>query len=401
VGNAIKFTDRGGVRVVAKLEKGPAAGGRKGASPHPMLRIDVIDTGIGIAPESLEKIFNPFAQADTSITRRYGGTGLGLAISRQLAKAMGGDVTATSEPGRGSTFTIAVDPGPLEGVPLVDAETARAEAHQRGVSPEKTRELPPARVLVADDGESNRKLVRLVLTRAGCQVDEADNGRDAARMALVEPYDVILMDMQMPVMDGYAATSTLRESGYEGPIVALTAHAMQGDREKCYAAGCSAFLTKPVNLDRLLETLAEVLLPGEGDPPVEHQESRAARQDGPSPSPGPVAAAQPEGDEAPIPCSLPLEDPDFREIVEEFAVRLDEKLRAMERALSAEDYDELAALAHWLKGSGGTAGFDAFTLPAKALEGLARQRQGGPIPGAIAELRRLAGRIATAPVTVP
>ena len=205
VGNAIKFTDKGEVRAVARL--------LPGASPR--YAIDIVDSGIGIPPDKLERLFEPFVQADSSITRRYGGTGLGLAISRKLARALGGDMTVASEEGRGSTFTVTFETGPLEGVPMLAPEEILAQADATADAPRERWRLPAARVLVADDGAENRELVTLVLSEYGLWVEQAENGRIAVDMAMKSAYDVILMDMQMPVMDGYGATRLLAVAGSE------------------------------------------------------------------------------------------------------------------------------------------------------------------------------------------
>lgn len=254
VGNAIKFTENGSVRVAARLEGSPD-------SESPLLRIDVIDTGVGIEPKIFRRLFKPFTQADETLTRRYGGTGLGLSISKRLAELLGGDVRAESEPGKGSTFTVTIATGPLKGVTMTPAGPVRGVA-----PPERTaaQAAPPClemRILLAEDGVDNQRLIARVLERAGARVEVVDNGRLAVEAALREsvrgePFDVILMDMQMPVMDGYAAVRTLRSKRYGGAIVALTAHAMAGDRERCLEAGCDGYATKPIQRTELLEMVA-------------------------------------------------------------------------------------------------------------------------------------------------
>jgi PAS domain S-box-containing protein len=262
VGNAIKFTDQGGIRVIARLLQN---------GERPQLAIDVIDTGIGIAAENTDAVFDPFSQADSTITRRYGGTGLGLTISRRFAQALGGDLSVTSELGKGSTFRVVVDTGPLEHVELLDHAQLQQRSAQRSQSGHPAdRKLPPARILVVDDGEANRQLVQLVLERAGACVSTATNGQEAVDQAAGNDFDAILMDMQMPVMDGYTATARLREMGVTQPIIALTANAMKGDEEKCRAAGCSGFLSKPVDLDALIVTLAAQLPPATDAGPSSH-----------------------------------------------------------------------------------------------------------------------------------
>jgi CheY-like chemotaxis protein len=252
--NAIKFTERGGVSLLVKLE-----------APHPgpaRLLFEVSDTGIGIPREYQPRMFEPFSQADTSKTRRFGGTGLGLSISRKLVQSLGGDIEVQSEPGRGSRFRFWIDPGPLAGVPLIGVSSRPHEATTP--AREDRPGARPARVLLAEDSPDNQRLIRTILARAGYHVELAVDGQAAVSLALAareadEPFEVVLMDMQMPVLDGYAATRSLRESGYTGPIVALTAHAMQGEREKCLDAGCDEFATKPISSRDLADLVARHL----------------------------------------------------------------------------------------------------------------------------------------------
>ncbi len=200
IGNAVKFTDKGAVTLVARLENG---------SDSPNLAVDIIDTGIGIAPEYLSRIFEPFSQADQSITRRFGGTGLGLAISRQIAELLGGRISVVSRPGEGSTFTARIATGPLESVRLLEAFTADLMPSPPAKAGACLSVLSDVSVLLAEDGETNRKLVSLLLRRAGASVVIAENGQVALDTVRLQPFDVILMDMQMPVLDGYEATQTL------------------------------------------------------------------------------------------------------------------------------------------------------------------------------------------------
>ncbi|MFQ5463819.1 MAG: ATP-binding protein, partial [Phycisphaerae bacterium] len=260
LGNAIKFTEEGGVRLVVRFEPDDT---------DPCMQFDVIDTGVGMTPEQAAGLFQPFNQADTSTTRRFGGTGLGLTISKHFAELLGGDITiVSSTPGVGTHFRLTIATGPLHGVRMIHpSEVAPASrAHDIG-SASSTAEKPLAcRILLAEDGPDNQRLVSLVLERAGAQVTLAENGRlavEAARAAQdrAEPFDVILMDMQMPVLDGYGATAELRAGGYEGPIIALTAHAMASDRQKCLDAGCDDYRTKPIDRTKLIETINRHLKP--------------------------------------------------------------------------------------------------------------------------------------------
>ncbi len=196
VGNAIKFTEIGGVKIRAAV----AAEG-----PEPRFLCEVEDTGIGIQPENLERIFRPFDQADNSITRKFGGTGLGLTICRNIAHELGGDVSVGSQPGKGSIFRVAVETGPLDAVRFINepfCEVLRADPRDtRGVVTRQT--LPPMRILLVEDGETNRELISLVLTEAGADIVCAENGREGVDAAMRGSFDLVLMDMQMPVMDGY------------------------------------------------------------------------------------------------------------------------------------------------------------------------------------------------------
>jgi len=250
VGNALKFTERGSVRVVVRHIGGDAS------DRH--LEVRVIDTGIGIARDQTRRLFEPFAQADTSSTRRYGGSGLGLTISKHLAELLGGGITVDSQPGAGSEFTLTV---PLEVAPqhVSVGECRHAGGRTLGDStvPEATTLGFPCRILLAEDGPDNQRLISLLLERAGAEVTLVENGRQALEHGLQaeregQPYDLILMDVQMPEMDGHVATARLREAEYRGPIVALTAHTMKDDRKKCLEAGCDGYLGKPIRRDALV-----------------------------------------------------------------------------------------------------------------------------------------------------
>ncbi|NUQ66336.1 MAG: PAS domain S-box protein [Pirellulales bacterium] len=254
-GNAIKFTATGGVRLIVRTAVN--GGGL------PSVRFDVVDTGIGMTPDQQNRLFRPFTQGETSTNRKYGGTGLGLAISKRLAAMLGGDIAVCSTAGKGSTFTVTIDPGPLQSARMLDdpaPNTVRQDEDR--CRPPKQHAGPDCRVLLAEDTPDIRRLIAALLKLSGAEVVTAENGEDAVREALAaqqdgHPFDLILMDMQMPVVDGYGATRQLRLAGYAGRIVALTAHAMNGDREKCLEAGCDGYLAKPVDRDRLAALVQE------------------------------------------------------------------------------------------------------------------------------------------------
>ena len=254
IGNAIKFTDSGGIRVTARL--------RTYSSPEPMLEIEVADTGIGMNDFQLSRLFQPFAQADGSTTRQFGGTGLGLAISKRLAGMLGGNIAVRSSPGEGSAFSVTVAAGLLDGAAFDGEATESAESDSSdSVEPMRIE----GRVLLAEDGPDNQRLISYVLRKAGADVSIVENGREAieamqpsndGRAPGEWPFDVVLMDIQMPVMDGYEATRRLRKTGFRGPIIALTAYAMPRDIQQCLEAGCDLHLAKPINLDTLLQAVS-------------------------------------------------------------------------------------------------------------------------------------------------
>ncbi len=273
IGNAIKFTEQGCIRVSVSMDH----------SQSQMMRIDVADTGIGINAEQISKLFDAFVQADTSTTRRFGGTGLGLQISKRLAMMMGGDITVVSEPGLGSTFSILIHTGTaaVETNQILPGSISIAGNENELESDYQSHEhgrLAGMRILLAEDGPDNVRLIRHHLQRAGAEVDVAGDGYQLVAMlcqngsidgSLIEPpfYDLVLSDMQMPTMDGYQAASLLRSKGWRRPIIALTAHAMSGDRERCLAAGCDDYVTKPIDHHRLVQAciqkydLHETLIP--------------------------------------------------------------------------------------------------------------------------------------------
>lgn len=247
VGNAIKFTEQGSIDVRVTWLEGDTG----------MLQLEVRDTGVGIPAHALESVFEPFSQADETSTRNYGGSGLGLAIARQLARSLGGDVSVTSEPGVGSSFVVRIqaeaDPAGAR-LPVGAATDPSLESQRRPAI------RVGGRVLVAEDNAVNRMLVENILTQGGMQVSLAENGAEAvAAMAADNQYDLVILDIQMPVMDGYDAARAIREQGYAGPILALTANVMVEDRRRCLQAGCDAFLAKPVRASELQRVCARLI----------------------------------------------------------------------------------------------------------------------------------------------
>ncbi len=345
VGNAIKFTEVGAVRLVIRLVH---EGGR------PCLQFDVIDTGLGMTEAQVGGLFQAFTQADTSTTRKFGGTGLGLTICKRFAELLGGDITVVeTEMGVGTTFRATMATGPLDGVKMLeDPLSATVVADNAdSVAQFSPTELHGCHVLLAEDGLDNQRLISFMLKKAGADVTLKENGKLAFDAALAardrgNPFDVILMDMQMPVMDGYEASSQLRRKGYTGLIIALTAHAMDGDRQKCLDAGCDDYATKPIDRQKLFEAIRTYLPQGET-----------------------VASSQ---EKVPDELVSELADEDMLELVEMFVSELPDRIAAIEGAIAEQDLATLATLAHQLKGSAGGFGFPSITEAAKALESSAK-----------------------------
>jgi PAS domain S-box-containing protein len=258
IGNALKFTSQGGVHIDMSWDL--PVGARQG-----LLRFVITDTGVGIDPLHAGRLFQPFTQADSSTTRKFGGTGLGLALSKKLAIALGGDVRLEStKMNTGSTFVVEVRAPHIEGVEhwsdfndavITEGQaTAAANARNKGAS---HGHLTGLNVLVVDDASDNRTLISRFLIAAGACVDCAVDGFDGMNHALGKNYDVVLMDIQMPLLDGYTATTRLRAGGYRKPIIALTAHALKEERESSIKAGCDDHLTKPIDRATLINRVAK------------------------------------------------------------------------------------------------------------------------------------------------
>ncbi len=255
LGNAVKFTERGTVRITVHCLRNDDGTGQ--------MQFAISDSGAGIPADKMRDLFQPFMQVDASVTRRFGGTGLGLAISKRLAKALGGDIEVASELGKGSTFTLTIDAGSLERVCMQQLPKAASAGGEERLSNEQE---PPlhGRLLLAEDAADNQALIRHILRQMNLEVEVAENGQVACNMAETsqsegKPYDLILMDIQMPQMSGYEATRWLRAHDWRGPIVAMTAYAMSGDRQKCLEAGCDDYLAKPATRSELQRVLVRHL----------------------------------------------------------------------------------------------------------------------------------------------
>jgi PAS domain S-box-containing protein len=369
VGNAFKFTERGEVRIHVK--RGSASDGLV------ELRFSVRDSGIGIPKEQQGQLFQAFSQADSSTTRRYGGTGLGLAISLRLARLMGGDLSLESELGMGSTFTLTARFGvvaALSEVPIPAADLA-GQLAAPAPSSAGAGEFTGLRVLVAEDNEANRFVATELLSRLGFDIDVAVDGAQAVKMALEKSYACVLMDVQMPQMDGIEATRQIRADplGAALPIIAMTANAMKGDQEVFLAAGMNDYVPKPIDRNALLEALRRQVVrtpkravpdggPPDGVPPdVE-----------PPSMPGALAGVDVQGAYA----RLGVSRETLGRLLARFAQGLPRGLAVLASAVKARDHDAVRLHAHSLSGSAGTLAVDRLRWAAAALEAAGRARRG-------------------------
>ena len=351
VGNAIKFTEKGDVVLSVKVESRSHDGA--------MLHFSVADTGIGIRPEKQRRIFEAFGQADSSTTRKYGGTGLGLSISKQLVELMGGGIWVESEVERGSTFhfTALFDLGVAvqKKIPAGPARRRDSAARRR---PRHVKR--PLRVLVAEDNPVNQELVVQLLTRRGHTVIVAENGRQAIASLDRHPFDLVLMDVQMPEMGGLEATQAIREkeksTGGHIPILAMTAHAMQGDRERCLAAGMDGYLAKPIEPKAFVDTIEATATP-----------ARTAVESGDG------TEAEAAFDEPGLLARFSGNRRLLRTLVETFRGDCPRMMARIRSALGARDARALADAAHGLKGSVGNFGPSAALDTARKMESIARQ----------------------------
>jgi len=342
--------------------------------------VAVIDTGIGIRQEALPRLFQPFTQAESSTTRKYGGTGLGLTICRQIVTALGGELAVRSAPGAGSTFTVTIPTGDIAGVNLLESPGEVICENETGA-----RWTPGAgllrgvRILLAEDSLDNQELLRTMLGNVGAEVEVVENGRLAVAQAQAGAFDLLLMDMNMPEMDGYEATERLRDRGYQGPILALTANAMSGDCERCLAAGCNAHLAKPIDRRQLIETVAQ------------YAGSKTSPSDAGAACPGPAVSCNRSAGIA----SQFADDPQLADILPRFVERLPSQLDALCEALAEERLADAERLAHRIKGAGGSYGYPTLSEVAMLLEVAAKAQDLGRATAALLEVKEVCAAIQT------
>jgi PAS domain S-box-containing protein len=343
ISNAIKFTSKGYIQISVRH-----------VPERSLIGWTIVDTGIGIDEDKLKTLFSPFTQADSSTTRKFGGTGLGLYISRQLVQMLGGDISIKSIKGLGSRIDFTIATGRIDHADLITALPKPTQAAATTIAAPS--QITAGRILLAEDSEDNQNLIKLLLKATDVQLSIVATGKAAIEAALAGDYDLVLMDMQMPEIDGVEATRYLRQAGYSRPIISLTANAMEEDRRRCLSAGASAFLTKPIDVNRFHDTLAQYL----------------------------AAPA--------IQTSSPSENfiDEFEELRRDFILSLEARSARMLTALHDGNYVELAGCLHKLKGIAGAYGYPDLTAAAAHMESL---HQCGKTSELHAELNQLIARI--------
>jgi len=370
VSNGLKFTSEGGVTITVSYDK-PVE--KKTGT----LRLQIKDTGIGIRPEKIKELFAKFTQVHTD--RKYGGTGLGLAITRHLARLLSGDVEVESDWGKGSTFTVSMPVTIPDEAEVVGEGAAAASVSS---APVAATIRPGTRILIADDNEDNRQIFRLVLEDAQADITVVEDGQlalDAVAAAerREEPFDMVLMDMNMPVLDGYDATRALRKQGATLPVVALTAFSMATDRDKCLAAGCDGYLTKPIRPEVLIREVARRTSGDAGAAVEEPQED-----------PAQAGEAADEGR------SVFEGNPDYEELLESFRGAVGKRMDKIEQAFETGDAERLRALVHQMKGSAGCYGFTHLVAVATRCENALRSGESvASVADDVREMTRLVGLI--------
>lgn len=333
--NAVKFSNEGTINItISYLDQ------------LQLLKFEVTDSGIGMTEEEIDRLFKPFSQADTSTTREYGGTGLGLSISQQLAGRLGGEITCVSRKNIGSKFTLTVGTGEVKYDELIytlEALDSLQKTDHRTVTGFGLN----GRVLLAEDTPDNQMLISMYIRRTGAIVDIVENGKLAVESALQNDYDLIFMDMHMPVVDGLQAIQILRQTGYTKPIVALTANAMMEDRDKCIAAGTDDYLTKPIDHEKFNAVLVRYLAIDEAG-----SESR-------------VNASGLSDVSNTMMC---VDDPEFRLLMDNFISNLVNDIQDIKLAYAKSRWTDLIATVHKLKGLGSSFGFSEITNVANQLQ---------------------------------
>jgi CheY-like chemotaxis protein/HPt (histidine-containing phosphotransfer) domain-containing protein len=342
--NAVKFTQRGAVEVALGFAPGPSDGG-----PAHLL-IDVLDTGVGIPPDRRSRLFQPFEKVDSSIRRRFGGTGLGLSICQRLTWLLGGKIGVDSDGESGSRFWVRL--------PVETALGAPAGAGAPSATGDRV--AFKGRILLAEDSQTNAMVATALLERRGARVDLVGNGREALEAVRQRPYDLIIMDIAMPEMDGLTATRQIRALGgplARLPILGMTAHAMPGDEKACRDAGMDQYLTKPIDRIAFLKAVGDLL-------------ARAPAAPASAPSAAPVAAPMIDLDQVEEIWGE-LDHTSYREVVGVFLGELEQRLSDLRAAAAEGDRRAIGRHAHALKGAAANVGGRPLSAAAAALEAAA------------------------------
>lgn len=372
------------------------------------LKFTVQDTGKGIAPDSQQHIFDHFAQEDSSVTRKYGGTGLGLAICRKLSRLMGGDIEVESTLGQGSVFTFTIPFQPADSQELVAQGTDSAQAPKAAAS---------LCLLLVEDNQINRELATMVLERDGHEVVGVENGLEALQILAEHDFDIVLMDVQMPMMDGLTASTIIRASEKNSdlktfdlptelaeklvrrcknghvPIVAMTAHAMSGDRERCLSAGMDEYMTKPFQPTQMAAIISRL-----GVKPASPDTSIQKKLPTETPEPDVVNISGPESDlEAKVRKHLKnryyLKDEQVEQMMKTSAKTIAQQINRMEKEADQKDYAALADAAHGLKGSLLNLGLKDAAAIAKKIEFGAKGKEAAPYSEWLDELKKQIGSL--------
>lgn len=353
LGNAVKFTHEGIICINTYYL--PNEG---------LMKFEISDTGIGMTPVGVTKVFEPFSQAEKSTTRKFGGTGLGLSISKQLAEKMGGDIVCMSEQGVGSTFTTTISIGEVQEPDFIyEMNEIKELMVSKAARPE--RKQLRGRVLLAEDTIENQKLISLQLRKSGLEVTVVDDGKQAVETALENDFDLVLMDMQMPVLDGLGAMRQLRQAGYTKPIVALTANTSQSDKDSCLDAGADGFLSKPIDFEKFFELL-NIHVGGASGADARPQEHTV-----------PVNTAEFEG-----------EDFEMQAIFNAFLNKLPGMVDSINHFAQEKNWEALQSVSHQLKGLGGSFGYHQLTEICKNIHDCARNHSDQLLGNLIDELNQ-------------
>lgn len=350
--NARKFTETGGLTVEVGFNES-----------NSQLSFTITDTGIGMSKEDMNNIFKAFTQADTSTIRQYGGTGLGLCISQQLAQKLGGSITCQSEKGRGSQFVISIFAEVKENTKFITSENSSDLVYRENAA--KKNKLPRSlkgRVLLAEDSVENQQLIAMYVRKTGAEITIAENGKIAVNHAMSEEFDLILMDMQMPVMGGLEATQWLRQINCQTPIVALTANALKQDRERCIAAGANDYLTKPVDLARFYKVLEKYL----NNSDIQNQSS---------------------GGSAYLSNEI-ANDPEFQMLVRQFVSGLPDVVKSIKSAVNDQEWETVESLSHKLKGVGGNYGYPGLSKLSQKINAQVKSEAYDQVETMVAELEK-------------